>query len=123
MKKLVKGWRTYNRAKISKNKSHIIVHIDYNNTDSLIQYVLHLMTSYFILFTFIKKWDDRLMIFNQKKNFGRIMILMKELMLDTNIQIDKLLKHSSIESETPSRSLLMSVSKETEEHGNFKSIK
>ncbi|RNA34295.1 hypothetical protein BpHYR1_054549 [Brachionus plicatilis] len=62
---------------------------------------------------------------------------MKELMLDTNIQIDKisrqekerkknlqfkfskLLKHSSIESETPSRSLLMSVSKETEEHGDL----
>ncbi|RNA34806.1 hypothetical protein BpHYR1_042896 [Brachionus plicatilis] len=47
-----------------------------------------------------------------------LLILMKELMLDTNIQIDKLLKHSSIESETPSRSLFMSVSKETEEHGD-----
>ncbi|RNA31583.1 hypothetical protein BpHYR1_010099 [Brachionus plicatilis] len=48
----------------------------------------------------------------------KVLILMKELMLDTNIQIDKLLKHSSIESDTPSRSLFMSVSKETEEHGD-----
>ncbi|RNA39780.1 hypothetical protein BpHYR1_034375 [Brachionus plicatilis] len=30
-----------------------------------------------------------------------------------------LIKHSSIESETPSRSVLMSVSKETEEHGEL----